>query len=139
MLLTNACSQRSDRQHAKVNLKYQQFSCKRKLFILAQGFIMKRINYFLFLGFIYLLQKVFLVFIFHICILKFSPCIGGISLCYHSESFKGSEESPTLFIFKHMFGPLQAGSFPSHTIANHLFCWLLIHMHVYIELLVCLM
>lgn len=100
---------------------------------------MKRINYFLFLGFIYLLQKVFLVFIFHVCILKFSPCIGGISLCYHSESFKGSEESPTLFIFKHMFGPLQAGSFPSHTIANHLFCWLLIHMHVYIELLVCLM
>lgn len=91
-----------------------------ELLILAQGFIMARVNYFLFIGFIYLLQGGFIVCIFNACIFdKFSPGIGGISLCYYPESFKVSQESSILFPFKQLFGPLRAGPLPSHPTAHH--------------------
>ena len=48
----------------KLNLKHKHFSCQMKLLILAQGFIMKILNYFLSIGFTYLLQECFLGCIF---------------------------------------------------------------------------
>lgn len=91
-----------------------------ELLILAQGFIMARVNYFLFIGFIYLLQGVFIVCIFNACIFdKFSPGIGGISLSYYLESFKASQESSILSLFKQLSGPLWACLLPSHPTAHH--------------------
>lgn len=84
----------------QVNLKHQHFSCLIGLLILAQGLITARLNYFLFIGFIYLLQGVFLVYIFHVRIFgKFSPHVSGISLSYCSESLKVSHDSSAVFSF----------------------------------------
>lgn len=89
----------------KVNLKHQHFSCQIVLLILAQGLIMARLNYFLFIGFIYLLQGVFLVNIFHAWIFgKFSPYISGISFSYCSASFKASHNSSAVFLLSTCLG-----------------------------------
>lgn len=98
MILTNACLQRYDRKNAKVNLKYEQF-CQKELLILDQDFIMKRVNYFLFIGFIYFLQEGCLVCIFHACILLCFPLVLGGSHFLTTLSLLKPVRSHPLFLF----------------------------------------